>query len=239
MRFKDVNISPRTIEAIAIAFSIVVIIIGGWAFSKIPPPELNRKEVIKLIGAIVGSLGVASLLLVWAQLRHTATLNRLLSYHQYFHDLPNINKVRDVYRALLRCKIPVPTWNTPLSEAERDILLKDTEEPPGNAVLVVREYLNDFEEFAAAINCGLIDEDYAYRLEATRALNAYYGFWEVITHWLAEDRRRAERAGNFAPLTTNYYGELKSVVERWRLRKEAEAAREQRKQERNRISERL
>jgi hypothetical protein len=239
MRLKDVNISPRTIEAIAVGFAIVVLIVGIWAFCKIPPAEFTRKEIIKLTGAIVGSLGVASLLLVWAQLRHTATLNRLLSYHQYFHDLPNTTKVRDLYKALLRCKINVPTWNLPLSESERDTLLKDTEPLPENAVQVAREYLNDFEEFAAAVNCGLIDEDYAYRLEATRSLNAYYGFREVIIHWLAEDCRRAERAGNSLPLTTNYYGELRSVVERWRLRKEAAAAKEQKKQEKDRISERL
>jgi hypothetical protein len=152
MRLKDVNISPRTIEAVAVGFAIVVLVVGIWTFCKIPPAEFTRKEIIKLIGAIVGSLGVASLILVWAQLRHTATLNRLLSYHQYFHDLPNTTKVRDL-----------------------------------------REYVNDFEEFAAAVNCGLIDEDYAYRPEATRSLNAYYGFREVIIHWLAEDRRRSKR----------------------------------------------
>jgi hypothetical protein len=237
-RFRHFSISPRTIEAIAIGLFIVVVIMGCWGFHEIPPPEFNRKEVLKLIEAVVGSLGVVSLLLVWSQLRHTATLNKLVSYHQFFHDLPNASKVRNLYEALLRCKITVPTWHAPLSEPERDTLLRDSEEPQ-NAGLIVREYLNDFEEFASAINCGLVDEDYAYQLEATRALNAYYGFREVIIHWLAEDRRQAEKIGSFSPVTTNYYGELRSVVERWKVRKEAEAAKEQKKQERNRIAGRF
>jgi hypothetical protein len=104
---------------------------------------------------------------------------------------------------------------------------------------VVREYLNDFEEFASAINCGLVDDDYAYKLEATRALNAYYGFKEMINYWHAEDRQISDRSGGAIPLTTNYYGELRSVVERWKERKQAENAKDAEIQEKRRIAEKL
>jgi hypothetical protein len=87
--FRDINIPPRFIEAVAVGFALVVIIVGICVFHWMPAQEVNREEIIKLIGAVVGALGVASLLLLWAQLRHTATLNQLLSYHEYFHELPN------------------------------------------------------------------------------------------------------------------------------------------------------
>ena len=239
MRFKGINIPSRIIEAIAISAFIVVLLVGIWAFWTMPPAEFTRKEVLKLLGGIVGALGVVSLLLVWAQLRHTATLNKLLSYHQYFHELPNIRKVRDLYKILGRCKVPVPTWHSPMSENDRNTLLADKEAPPDTAELVVREYLNDFEEFASAINCGLVDEDYAYQLEATRALNAYYGFRQMVIHWHAEDKQLSERSGGNIPVTTNYYGELRSVAERWKVRKQAENEKEAKIQERKRIADRL
>jgi hypothetical protein len=239
MRFWDVHIAPRTIEAVAIGFAIVVLIVGGWVFCHIPPAEFNRKQIIELLGAIVGALGVASLLLVWAQLRHTATSNKLLFYHQYFHDLPSSTKVRDLYKALGRCKVEVPNWHTPMSEADKVKLIGDTEPPPETAELVVREYLNDFEEFSAAINCGLIDEDYVYRLESTRLLSAHFGFRRMVDHWHAEDKEKSERSGGRIPVTTDYYGELLSVAERWRVRKEAEQQKEAKAQEKRRIAERL
>jgi hypothetical protein len=173
-----VSISPRTIEAIAIAAFIVVVIVGVWALWEIPKQEFNRAEILKTIEAIIGGLGVSSLLLLWAQLRHTAILGKLTSYHDHFHDLPSIGKVRDLYMALERCKVAVPTWHAPMSETDREKLFGDTEPPPASAELSVREYLNDFEEFAAAINCGLVDDDYAYRIESTRVLNAHLDFGE-------------------------------------------------------------
>jgi hypothetical protein len=239
MRFKGFNIPSRVIEAIAVSAFIIVAVVGAWAFATMPHAEFNRKEVLKLLGGVVGALGVVSLLLVWAQLRHTATLNKLLSYHQYFHDLPNIRKVRDLYRALGRCKIVVPTWHSPMSENDRTTLLADKEPAPDTAELVVREYLNDFEEFASAINCGLVDEVYAYQLEATRALNAYYGFRQMVNHWHAEDKQLSERSGGTIPVTTNYYGELRSVAERWKVRKQAENQKEAKIQESKRIADKL
>jgi hypothetical protein len=188
---------------------------------------------------MVGGLGVSSLLLLWAQLRHAAILGKLTSYHDHFHDLPNISKVRDLYKVLGRCKVSAPNWHTPLTEKDRATLLADQEPAPDTAELVVREYLNDFEEFASAIKCGLIDEDYAYELEATRALNAYYGFRPLVNHWHAEDKEKSERSGGAIPVTTNYYGELKSIAERWRLRKQAESENEAKIQEKKGIAEKL
>ena len=89
-----VSISPRTIEAIAISAFLVVVIVGVWALWEIPKQEFTRTEILKTIEAIIGGLGVSSLLLLWAQLRHTAVLGKLTSYHDHFHDLPMWNRHR-------------------------------------------------------------------------------------------------------------------------------------------------
>ncbi len=236
---KGARISPRTIEAVAISSFVIVVLVGVWALWEIPKQEFNRAEILKTIEAVVGGLGVSSLLLLWAQLRHTAILAKLTSYHLHFHDLPTLSKVRDLYTVLERCQVPVPTWHSPMSESDRAKLVADKAAPPRTAELVVREYLNDFEEFASAINCGLVDEDYAYQLEASRLLTAHYGFRQMINHWHAEDRQISERLGGNVPETTNYYGELRSVAERWKDRKQAENQKEAKIQEKRRIAEKL
>jgi len=87
-KFKSrTRISPRTIEAVAISSFVVVVFVGVWSLWEIPKQEFNRQEILKTIEAIVGGLGVSSLLLLWAQLRHTAILGKLTSYHTHFHDL--------------------------------------------------------------------------------------------------------------------------------------------------------
>ena len=126
-----------------------------------------------------------------------------------------------------------------MQEIDRTKLFNDKEPAPDTAEQVVREYLNDFEEFASAINCGLVDEDYAYQLEATRLLNAHYGFRQMVNQWHAEDKEKSERSGGSIPVTTNYYGELRSVAERWKLRKQEENEKEIKAQEKRRITEKL
>jgi hypothetical protein len=126
-----------------------------------------------------------------------------------------------------------------MSDPDKAKLLTDSAPAPDTADLVIREYLNDFEEFSSAINCGLIDDDYAYRIESTRLLNAHFGFRRMVNHWHAEDKENCERSGGAIPVTTDYYGELLSVAERWRLRKEGEQLEETKAQEKRRIAERL
>jgi hypothetical protein len=231
------SISPRTIEAIAIGAFVIVVIAGIWALVEIPKQEFNRTEILKTIEAMVGGLGVSSLLLLWGQLRQTAIQVKLTSYHDHFHDLPSVDKVGDLYKALDRCKVDVPTWHKPLTESDRIKLFADPEPRPKNAELAVREYLNDFEEFAAAINCGLVDEDYVYRIESTRVLNAHFGFRRMVDFW--HEKEKTEHSGGTIPVTADYYGELLSVAERWKVQKEAEQSEEARALQRRRIAGRL
>jgi hypothetical protein len=233
------TLSPSVIESVALFSFIAVIIVGIATLFEIPHSEFKRQEVLPVLTVIFGALGVVSVILLWAQLRHEATLSKLLTYHEYFHDLPNPAKVNALCGALVRLNVKVPLWQAPLSPQERNTLVADTEVPPNSAHLAAREYLNDFEEFSAAINAGLVDEDYAYQLEGSRTLNAYYGFKELILHWVAEDRARAEREGEQGAAATNYYSELKSVSERWRNRKIAEARAAAADEDKRRIRDRM
>ncbi len=223
-----INPPPQTIEAIGIALLIAVAAGTGYVLCSIPEEELTRGELLRVFEVGFTALAGTSLLFLWAQLRHAGNLNKLIAYHEYFHDLPTSGKVLRLYAAIDRLDIEIPLWQAPLTEDEKDSILEDTVEAPDRADIAVREYLNDFEEFAAAVNSGLVGEDYAYHLESARTLNAYYGFREVIDHWLAEDRKKASRLRESGIATSDYYGELAKLAERWKARKLREAAKQAR-----------
>jgi hypothetical protein len=235
----NVSTSPKAIEVTALILFVALIVVFLSVLHAVPDPDYTRSEVLRISEVACGALGVVSLLLVWAQLRHGARLNKLLAYHEYFHDLPSTSKVRELYATLARLEIAIPSWQAPLDDAGIKLAVEDKEPPPMKATQVIREYLNDFEEFAAAVKSGLIDEEYAYHLEATRTLNAYFGFRGVVAHWLMEDRKTAEKAGEAAPTATNYYGELRSVAERWKARKQEEAQEALKSQNKGHISSHL
>ncbi|HEY1890023.1 MAG TPA: hypothetical protein VGG63_06435 [Steroidobacteraceae bacterium] len=177
---------------------LVIVIVGTIAIWTTPNSQLTRDGLLNLLEAIFQALGVVGLILLWAQLRHTATLNKLIAYHRYFHDLPSAEKFRALYEALDRLKLKVPIWQEPFKAPELRIILSDTAPYP-KAEDVVRDYLNDFQEFAAAVNSGFVDDDYAYHIESARPINAYYGFRAVIEHWLVEDQSRAVLEGGVVP----------------------------------------
>ena len=210
---------PRVIECSALVVFVLVVVAGMLTLCRMPAAEFKRSEILPVIDVLISGFGVAALLFLWAQLRHSATLSKLLAYHDYFQELPKESKVRTLYTALGRVNLKPPLWQTPLSPEDTKVLLADTTAAPDSAASAAREYLNDFEEFSAAVNCGLVDENYAYHIESARALNAYYGFSDLINHWLAEDQQRAtrDRAAGVAP--SDYYGELKKLAERWKERK--------------------
>jgi hypothetical protein len=45
---------------------------------------------------------------------------------------------------------------------------------------VMRAYLDQFEKFCGAVQCGLVDNDYAYSLQATRVIRNYTIFSTFI-----------------------------------------------------------
>lgn len=230
---------PRLIELTAIVAALLIVAAGILTIVCMPKPDLTREKILAVLNVVISALGVASLLILWAQLRHTSTQNKLVAYHEYFQDLPRDAKVKALYAAMGRLKIERPLWQKPLSTQQRDQILHDTIAAPDTADIAIREYLNDFEEFAAAVNVGLLDEEYAYHIESARVLNAYYGFEAMIEYWHLDEHQRAiqNRAAGVAP--SDYYGELKKLAERWKARKSKEVEEEERQRNRRGVPARL
>jgi hypothetical protein len=233
------DLRPRTIEFVALIAAVLVLVVGCITLYEMPHAEFTRDKILAVVNVVITGLGVASLLFVWAQLRHTATQDKLVAYHSHFQDLPRAEKVNAVYWSMGRLGIERPIWQTPLSVAERDRILADKEPPPRTAEIAIREYLNDFEEFAAAVNVGLVDDDYAYHIESARVLNAYFGFEKLIEHWLLEDQRKATENKGAGVAPSDYYGELKRLAENWKARKTEEVSEAERQRHRKGIPLRL
>ncbi len=70
-------------------------------------------------------------------------------------------------------------------------------------------------------------------------MNAFFGFERMINHWHAEDKKMSDNSGGRIPVTTNYYGELWSVVNRWKKRKAIEMDAALTEKEKRRIIEQL
>jgi hypothetical protein len=140
-----VNPPAQIIEATGIALLAVVVAGTGYILYSIPDGELTRAELLRVLEVGFTALAGTSLLFLWAQLRHAGNLNKLIAYHEYFHDLPTSGKVGRLYAALDRLNIDIPLWQAPLNEDEKDCIVGDTAEAPDRADIAVREYLNDFE----------------------------------------------------------------------------------------------
>lgn len=160
-----------------------VIVAEIWATERLG--DLLFKDAMELTAFWVG---LPALLAVLHQTRNDTRWNGVLSYHDYFDELPVQQKLNDLYKVLNVCSVEIPTLLKPLSE--EDFQKIDAAAKPGSAETtaleglrprgVVRAYLNDFEEFAGAVEQGVVDEDYAYSLEGTRVLVAYFGFRAFI-----------------------------------------------------------
>lgn len=122
-------------------------------------------------------------------------------YHQHFADIPPESCREKVYEIaqdlhFINCfndrgqAMPAAALSTILGD--KDLWEK------------VRPYLDHFEIFCGAINAELVNEDYAYSLQATRIVRNYTVFQPFIEH----HQRTAATA----------YLELSKVAERWMKR---------------------
>lgn len=231
--------NPRVIELIAILAAVIIVLAGAAGLWFMPRNDFTLGKVLSVLSVIISALGVATLLFLWAQLRHTAVQDKLFAYHEFFQDLPKAAKVTALYSAMGKLKIERPMWQTPLTPTQRDLIVNDPAPEPDKASVSIREYLNDFEEFAAAVNVGLLDLDYTYHIESARILNAYYGFEEIIKYWLAEDQQKAVAHKAAGVVPSDYYGELRKLAEHWRSRKLKEVAEAERERDRRGVLPKL
>ena len=190
----------------------------------------TRARVIELT---ILSLGLLSLIALIAQLRQTAAWNRVLSYHEYFKELPSADKVRALASTLQRLGIRQPNFGQPLSDDDVRKVRADTgiQQPDGGfreiGDSVVRAYLNDFEEFCGAVNAGVVSNCYARELEGTRTINAYYGFEPMIRIYRQQQGEIAAQHATVSKgrIRGKAYCELRKVAREWKARREWEHSR--------------
>jgi hypothetical protein len=202
-------------------------------------PEAPFEQKERIVESTLLGFGLLSVWLLIAQLRQTTSWNRVLSYHDYFGELPSSDRANQLYLCLHRLDIPVPSCAAPISRESAEKLWTDegiegrdgTYRQVGERV--IREYLNDFEEFCGAIRACVVSESYACELEGDRTINAYFAFEEVIKiiRKEAEASGRAEARGTqddaamerrLQLYRRSPYLELRTIAISWRSRREKE-----------------
>lgn len=211
-----------------------ILAIGAIAYRDLgATPTFEQKAAI--VNNVLVAAGLLSIvLLIWQQ-RSTSSWNRVLSYHQYFGELPSLAKVDDLRKCLRRLKIDAPEGGVVLSATQAQEIWNDDVDDEKSAKHIVREYLNDFEEFCGAIRAGVVNESYARELEGNRTINAYFAFEEFIdlTRHEAEKIIADERDANHAISNVHRkpYHELMTVAQAWRKKRETEYSKMQKKKE--------
>lgn len=214
-----------------------IISASAVAFARLRP-DATFSERAQILEITLLAFGLLSILLLIAQLRQTRAWNRVLSYHEYFGELPGSDRTDQLYLCLHRLGLHEPTSSKPLSTDDAKALWDDEGIAGRDGICrhvgrrVIREYLNDFEEFCGAVRAGVLNENYVRELEGDRTINAYYGFEEVIklTREEAADSGRREQSpdtrSTMAQKLREYrrkpYQELRMVAETWRARRAKE-----------------
>jgi hypothetical protein len=131
---------------------------------------------------------------------------------------------------MARLSIPLPTTASPLNVLQVSQIMRDTSAegstPRISARIICQAYMDDFEEFCAAVNAGVISESYALDLEGSRVISVFYGLRPLIDELRSEQERvnatlGMQTAGQ-RPMRSKYYDELERVAIRWRLKREKE-----------------
>jgi len=157
---------------------------------------------LRIAELVLLSIGTASVLLLIEQINQTSRWNSRLSYHQFFQEIPSHEKLSSLASMAEKLKIDVHERSTPIdSETARTLLTN------GEYKRTVVAYMNDFEEFAMAVLSGLVETEYAEKLEGLRVRRA----WTVFLPWVM--LLRGETVSQLA------YCELEKLVLSWECRK--------------------
>lgn len=148
--------------------------------------------------AIILAFGLTQVYLLYKQDRKNAKWHKLLSYHTYFADCPSAQRVEALYAALGELEA-LAAFKGSGAALDPDTVGKILDCPTKSQA--IRKYLDGFEQLAAAINCGVVDGDYAFGIEGTRVTRTYTIFAPLIRK-LQEQNFRA-------------YLELASLADAW------------------------
>lgn len=177
--------------------------------------EVSTKASVVQTGAVV--IGLFSIVLAALQVRVNASWNKVLSYHNHFGELitPDVlQKLEEVARAKeFEANLKA---GTAICENTAKAIFEH-----GHSDRVVSCYLDEFEEFACAVNAGVVDDEYAYQLEGTRVARV----WTVFRNYVQHCRS--------APASSpTVYKQLQALAHRWKDRKEHEHKARERAQRR-------
>lgn len=179
------------------------------AVMRMPPDDRSYQNVGQIIELGLLSVGLLSLVLIARQTRTTAKWNKLLSYHQFFGELISPATLVQMTGAAEACGFSEQMLK--ISPMTDDSVNKVLASPDHDQT--VSTYLDEFEEFCAAVHAGIVDNEYAYTLEATRVIRA----WVVFEPFITQCRSKTKYS--------RCYIELQRLGVAWKGRREKEEAR--------------
>lgn len=135
-----------------------------------------------------------------------------ITYHEHFAKVPADDigaKMYELASVDLDCIDHFDDLGKPVSDVVCQRIVTDPK-----CWGIVRPYLDYFEGFCGAVNAGIVDEDYAFSLQATRIIRNFTVFEQLIKHY--------QKCNGTA------YIELQKVATRWSIRASvARAARQE------------
>jgi len=152
---------------------------------------------------------------------------RVLAYHDYFDQVPAPGKADVLRMYLLELEIrEPPTAYRPIDVNVTEKIWQDqgnSHRPPGR--VVVHNYLNDFEQFCAAVKEGVVDDSYARELRGTRVIDAFFGYQCIINKTREVQEKDAETrtdSGAAPPFQSKYFLELQLIATKWHAKRAQE-----------------
>jgi hypothetical protein len=186
-------------ETYAVLSAAAVVTICWCVYRSLTDAQVTFENLSKIVELGILGVGLVSLLLIFQQNQQVRRWNKILSYHQFFGDLISDEMAAKIQQTVNACGAAVEVAaNNPISaESARAMAESDDHKQ------VVSSYLDEFEEFCGAVNAGVVQEEYAYSLEATRVIRT----WNVYKPYI-ELRRSSFKNSLF-------YLELEVVAGRW------------------------
>jgi hypothetical protein len=133
------------------------------------------RDVVPILQLIVSAFGLASLFLLWWQLRQTNLWNKLNSPQNFVNPAASIDLERKVYDSLKKLGVDVVNLNRSITQEELNKIIENDD-----AYFATKAYLNDLENLGVAISIGAADLDLTYAVHSARLIRAYVIFRPFI-----------------------------------------------------------
>jgi hypothetical protein len=133
------------------------------------------RDVVPLLQLIVSALGLASLVLLWWQLRQTNLWNKLNSPQNFVNPVASIDLERKLYDSLKTLSIDIVNLYRSITQEELNKIIENDD-----AYFATKAYLNDLENLGVAISIGAADPDLTYAVHSARLIRAYEMFMPFI-----------------------------------------------------------